>query len=140
MSVVIKEVLTKKDLKKWADFPNKLYKDNEYYTPFLLNDEVDLFTKEKNPAYEFCDTKLFLAYIDNKIVGRIGALVNHAYNKKWNKNAIRFTRFDFIDDYDVSSALFNEVVKWGNALGLTEVMAARSISSIRSWSISFIMA
>lgn len=122
MSVVIKEVLTKKDLKKWVDFPNKLYKDNKYYVPFLFNDEMDTFTKEKNPAYEFCDTKLFLAYKDKKIVGRIGALINHAYNKKWNKNAIRFTRFDFIDDYEVSSALFNEVVKWGKDQGFTEAM------------------
>lgn len=122
MSVIIKEVLTKKDLKKWVDFPNKLYKDNKYYVPFLFNDEMDTFTKDKNPAYEFCDTKLFLAYQNNKVVGRIGALINHAYNKKWNKNAIRFTRFDFIDDYEVSSALFNEVVKWGKEKGFTEAM------------------
>lgn len=122
MSVVIKEVLTRKDLKKWVDFPNKLYKGNKYYVPFLFNDEMDTFTKEKNPAYEFCDTKLFLAYKNNKIVGRIGALINHAYNKKWNKNAIRFTRFDFIDDYEVSSALFNEVVKWGKEKGYSEAM------------------
>lgn len=122
MSVEIKEVLTKKDLKKWVDFPNKLYKGNKYYVPFLFNDEMDTFTKEKNPAYEFCDTKLFLAYKDNKIVGRIGALINHAYNKKWDKNAIRFTRFDFIDDYEVSLALFNEVVKWGKESGFTEAM------------------
>ncbi len=122
MSVEIKEVLTKKDLKKWVDFPNKLYKENKYYVPFLFNDEMDTFTKEKNPAYEFCDTKLFLAYKDNEIVGRIGALINYAYNKKWNKNAIRFTRFDFIDDYEVSFALFNEVVKWGKESGFTEAM------------------
>lgn len=122
MSVEIKEVLTKKDLKKWVDFPNKLYKGNKYYVPFLFNDEMDTFTKEKNPAYEFCDTKLFLAYKDNEIVGRIGALINYAYNKKWNKNAIRFTRFDFIDDYEVSFALFNEVVKWGKESGFTEAM------------------
>ena len=122
MGVVIKEVLTKRDLKKWVDFPNKLYKENKYYVPFLFSDEMATFTKEQNPAHEFCETKLFLAYQNKKIVGRIGALINHAYNKKWNKNAIRFTRFDFIDDYEVSSALFNEVVKWGKERGLNEAM------------------
>ena len=76
----------------------------------LFNDEMDTFTKEKNPAYEFCDTKLFLAYKGDEIVGRIAGLINHAYNKKWEKNAIRFTRFDFIDDYGVSKALFDKVV------------------------------
>ena len=122
MSVVVKEVLTKKDLKKWVLFPNKLYKNNKYYVPFLFNDEMDTFTKQKNPAYEFSDTKLFIAYKDNKIVGRIAGLINHAYNKKWNKKAIRFTRFDFIDDYEVSTALFNEVIKWGKENSLNEVM------------------
>lgn len=122
MSIIIKEVVGKKDLKKWVDFPNKLYKKVPAYVPFLFNDEMDTFTKAKNPAYDFCETKLFLAYIDHKIVGRIGALINHAYNKKWNKNAMRFTRFDFIDDYEVSEALFNEVIKWAKENNLTEVM------------------
>jgi len=120
--IIIKEVTNKKLLKKWVDFPNKLYKGNEYYVPFLRVDELSTFNKEENPAYDFCDTKLFLAYKDNKLVGRIGGLINHAYNKKWNKNAIRFTRFDFIDDYEVSQALFNEVVKWGKEKNLSSIM------------------
>ena len=122
MSVVIKEVVTKKDLKKWVDFPNKMYRKIPQFVPFLFPDEIDTFTKEKNPAYEFCETKLFAAYKGGKMVGRIAALINHAANKKWGTNAIRFTRFDFIDDYEVSEALFNEVVKWGNERGLTSAM------------------
>ncbi len=122
MGIKIKEVTAKKDLKKWIRFPNSLYKDNEYYVPFLMSDEMETFTPDKNPAYAFCETKLFLAYKDDKIVGRIAGLINHAYNKKWGKNAIRFTRFDFIDDYEVSEALFQKVVDWGKENGLTEIM------------------
>lgn len=122
MEIIIKEVSTKRDLKKWIEFPNKLYKDNEYYVPFLANDEAETFSRDKNPAYAFCETKLFLAYKGNEIVGRIAGLINHAYNKKWNKNAIRFTRFDFIDDYEVSKALLDKVVSWGKEKGLTEIM------------------
>ena len=128
MSVVIKEVTNNKLLKDWIEFPNKLYKDNKYYSPFLYNDEKDLFTRGKNPAYEFCDTKLFLAYKDNKIVGRIGGLINHAYNKKWDKNSIRFTRYDFIDDYEVSKALFDAVVSYGKEHGLTSIMGPISFT------------
>lgn len=122
MSVIIKEVTTRKELKKWVDFPNKLYKGNPNYVPFLFNDELDTFTENKNPAYEFCETRLFLAYKDDEIVGRIGGLINHAYNKKWNKNAIRYTRFDFIDDYEVSKALFDKVVEWGKERNHSEIM------------------
>lgn len=122
MSIQIKQVLNKRDLKKWVNFPNKLYKKVSAYVPFLFIDEMDTFTKKKNPAHEFCDTKLFLAYKDGKIAGRIAGLINHAANKKWGTNAIRFTRFDFIDDYEVSKALFDEVVKWGKEQGLTSAM------------------
>ena len=113
--IEIREVKTKKDLKKWADFPNKLFKDDPNYVPFLLSDEINTFSRDKNPAHSYCDTKLFLAYRDNKIVGRICGLINHSYNKKWNQSAIRFTRFDFIDDYEVSSALFDKVVQWSKS-------------------------
>ena len=122
MSVNIVEVTNKKLLKKWVEFPNKLYKNNNYYVPFLSIDEIDTFTEGKNPAYDFCETKLFLAYKNNKIVGRIGGLINHAYNEKWGKNRIRFTRFDFIDDFEVSSSLFNTVVSWGKERGHVEIM------------------
>ena len=121
MSVEIKEVLTKKDLKKWVDFPNKMYKKVDAYVPFMFNDEMDTFTKEKNPAYEFCETKLFLAYRGKEIVGRIAGLINHAANKKWKTNSIRYTRFDFIDDFEVSSALFNKVVEWGKERGFDKI-------------------
>ena len=122
MSITVKEVLNKKQLKQWVRFPTKLYKDNANFVPFLENDEIETFTKEKNPAYAFCETRLFLAYKNGEIVGRIAGLINHAYNKKWDRNAIRFTRFDFIDDYEVSKALFDAVVEWGKERGLSSVM------------------
>lgn len=122
MSITVKEVLNKKQLKQWVRFPTKLYKDNSNFVPFLENDEIETFTKEKNPAYAFCETRLFLAYKNGEIVGRIAGLINHAYNKKWDRNAIRFTRFDFIDDYEVSKALFDAVVEWGKEGGFSSIM------------------
>ena len=122
MSIEIKEVLNKKDLKTWVRFPSKLYKGNEYFVPFLENDEIDTFSVEKNPSYAFCETKLFLAYKDGEVVGRIAGLINHAYNKKWGKNAIRYTRFDFIDDYEVSEKLLDAVVAWGRERSFDEIM------------------
>ncbi|MBQ6815875.1 MAG: N-acetyltransferase [Clostridia bacterium] len=122
MGIELKEVLTKKDLWAWVRFPNKLYKDNEFFVPFLENDEFETFSQNKNPAYAYCETRLFLAYKDGEVAGRIAGLINNAYNQKWNKNAIRFTRFDFIDDYEVSKALFDAVVNWGKQKNYTEIM------------------
>ena len=130
--IKIVEVMTKKDLWKWIRFPNELYKDNQFFVPFLENDEYECFlgSIEKNPAYEFCETKLFLAYKEEKLVGRIAGLINHAYNEKWNKNALRFTRFDFVDDYDVSAALFESVVAWGKERSYTEIMGPLGFTDV----------
>ena len=130
MGVEIREVLTKKELWSWVRFPNKLYKDNEYFVPFLERDEFETFSADKNPAYAFCETKLFLAYKEGKIAGRIAGLINYAYNSKWDKNAIRFTRFDFIDDYEVSQALFDAVVTWGKEKNYTEIMGPIGFTDI----------
>ena len=130
MYIEIKEVLTKKDLWKWVRFPNQLYKNSEFFVPFLEDDEFNTFSKDKNPAYDFCETKLFLAYKDKKIVGRIAGLINYAYNEKWNKNAIRFTRFDFIDDFEVSKSLFDAVVSWGREKSHSEIMGPIGFTDI----------
>ena len=130
MYIEIKEVLTKKDLWKWVRFPNQLYKNSEFFVPFLEDDEFNTFSKDKNPAYDFCETKLFLAYKDKKIVGRIAGLINHAYNEKWNKNASRFTRFDFIDDFEVSKSLFDAVVSWGREKSHSEIMGPIGFTDI----------
>ena len=122
MSVVVKEVITNAEKKKWVDFPNKLYKKVENYVPFMFNDEMDTFNPKINPAFEFCEARMFLAYKDKKIVGRIAGVINHAANKKWNTNYIRYTRFDFIDDFEVSSALLNAVIEWGKERGYTGII------------------
>ena len=81
MSIVIKEISTALELSKWVEFPNMLYENNPSYVPFLKVDEMATFTKKKNPASEFCDTKIFAAYRDGRMVGRIAGIINHAYNK-----------------------------------------------------------
>ncbi len=117
--VTIKQVTTKKELKQFIRFINELYKDCENYCPVLENDEKSIFTD--NPALEFSEFANFLAYRDGKIVGRICALVNNNANEFWNVKKVRFGWFDFIDDYEVSSALLDAAVEWGKAKGMTHL-------------------
>ena len=120
--ITVKEVKTRRDLKKFIDCPVKLYKDNPYFCPTLAIDEMMNLDPKKNPAYEYCETRLFLAYRDGEIVGRIGGLINHAYNEKIGKKQIRFTRFDVIDDIEVTKALFDEVIKWAKSRDIHEMI------------------
>lgn len=112
MPIIIKEVTTPKELKKFIMFPYSLYKGNPYWIPPMLLDEKKVLNKDKNPAYEFCDVKLWLAYKDGEIVGRIGGIINRHYIEAWKNNYARFGFVDFIDDEKVSEALFSTAEKW----------------------------
>src|SRR5665647_3247851 len=87
----------------------------------MVFDEMNTLSPSKNPAFEYCDAKLWLAYRGNEIVGRIAGIINHKFIEIWGKNSIRFGWIDFIDDEEVSSALLNEVVRWGKENGLDEI-------------------
>ncbi len=115
----IQEVKNNNQLKIFVKFANKLYKNNKYYVPDLIQDEMNTLRKDKNPAYEFCDSVFFLAYDDNKVVGRIGVLINNRSNEKWNQNNARFTHFDFIDDTNVSKLLMKTAETWAKDKGYT---------------------
>jgi hypothetical protein len=110
--ITIKEVTTPKELNNFIKFPYSLYKGNPYWVPPMLLDEKKVLNKKKNPAYEFCDVKLWLAYMDGEIAGRIAGIINRRYIEAWKNNYARFSYLDFIDDTNVSEALFGAVEKW----------------------------
>ncbi|MBQ5826735.1 MAG: N-acetyltransferase [Bacteroidaceae bacterium] len=121
MSVVIKKVSTKSDLKKFIRFNYEFYKDNPYSVPDLYSDMVDTLSRDKNAAFEFCEADYFLAYRDGKIVGRVAAIINYRANETWQKKTVRFGWIDFVDDAEVSDALIDTVKAWGRERGMQEI-------------------
>jgi len=111
MTISIREVKTKSDIKQFVNFQFELYKDNEFWVPPLKNAEIKSLTKE-NPATDFCDSKFFLAFKDGKCAGRIGAIINKSYNEKVKQKFGRINRIEFIDDYEVSEKLINTSIDW----------------------------
>ena len=106
--LTVREVTTKRDMRKFVNFPLKLYKKCEQFTPPIYSDEMKLLGG--NPAYrDVADSILFIAERDGKIVGRIQGIIQHVHNDIHNEKRIRFSRFDSIDDFEVSRALFAAV-------------------------------
>ena len=122
MSVEIKEVTTRRQLKTFVNFPEKLYKDNPYYVPPLEFDQMDTLDQKKGAAQEFCDSKLYLAYKDGELAGRVAAIVNYKANEQWNHKEVRFGWIDFIDDREVSRALMDKVEEFGRAHGMESIV------------------
>jgi len=121
MSVTIKEVKTNNELKKFIRFPFEIYKDNKFWVPPLIFDEIKTLRKDKNPAFDFCDTKYWLVYKDGKIAGRIAGIINHKFNEKFNQKSARFGWLDFIDDVEVSKNLFETVETWAQNNGMQSI-------------------
>ena len=121
-SIQIKRVETKKDLKRFIEFHYDLYKGNPYDVPNLYSDEVNTLSKDKNAAFDFCEAEYFLALKEGKIVGRVAAIINHKANEKWKKKDVRFGWIDFIDDIEVSRALFEAVEEYGRKKGMDDIV------------------
>lgn len=126
----IVEVKTKKQLKEFIAFPLKLYKGNDKFVPLLNGDEINQLTPKGNAAFEFCETRYWLAYLDGKVVGRLGAIWHKRFNELHNAKQIRFTRLDVIDNFDVTKALFDHAIAWAKEIGMNEIVGPLGFSDL----------
>lgn len=119
--VEIREVCSKAELRQFVDYPNQLYRDVPQFVPAFYGDDLADWDKSKNPAFEYCEARNFLAWRDGEIVGRIGAILSRKANETWGTNRMRFSQVDFIDDAEVSAALFQAVENWAREKGCSQV-------------------
>ena len=119
--IEIRPVKNQKQLQQFVQFYYDLYRGNDCAVPFLYFDEMGTLRSDKNPSFECCESAYFLAYRDEKIVGRVAAIINHRANERWNCHQVRFGWFDFIDDFEVSTALLKAVEDWGRERGMSEI-------------------
>lgn len=127
--ITIRQVLTKKDRKEFVKFPLKLYKNNPYFVPPIYMDELNVFT-DKNAYLKTCDHVFFLAEKDGKTVGRIQGIIQKTHNELTGEKRIRFTRFDCIDDKEVSKALFEALEDYALKNGLDIVCGPLGYSDL----------
>lgn len=119
MEPEIYEVRTRRELRQFVAFPYALYRDNPYWVPPPRGEELNSLRTETNPAFEFCESRYWLARIGGRIVGRIAGIINHRFNQKWHARAARFGWFDFIDDPDIAKTLLITVENWASERGMT---------------------
>lgn len=122
MSVEIKKVETKRDLKAFIEFHYDLYEGNKYDVPNLYSDEMNTLSRDRNAAFDFCEAEYYLAYKNGKVAGRVAAIINNRANERWGRKTVRFGWIDFIDDREVSAALFNAVEEYGRSKGMKEMV------------------
>lgn len=123
MSVEIRQIpLEKKELKKFVKFGIDLYSDSSCYVPPLIFDEVETLLPGKNPAFDYCEASAFMAYRGGVPVGRIAVIINNVVNERSGRKEARFGFVDFIDDAEVSQALFDAAENWARGRGMAEMI------------------
>ena len=108
MAIEIREVTTRRDLKRFVMFPFELYKGNTYWIPPLIKSDMDALRRDKNPVFEYSDAKYWIAYKDGEIAGRIAGMINHKFVEKWKSKFAGFGWFEVIDDAEVSKIIQKE--------------------------------
>ncbi|MCD0474907.1 GTP cyclohydrolase [Flavobacterium sp. EDS] len=128
--ITIQEAKTKKELTEFIKFPFSLYKDNKYWVPPIIADELETFDKTKNPAFENAEATFYVALRNNKIVGRLAAIINWDEVNGQQKKKVRFGWFDVIDDIEVTKALLEKVYELGRKNKLEYIEGPMGFSNL----------
>lgn len=128
--IVIKEAKTKAEYLAFVKFPYSLYKENPNWVPPLINDEIETIDPDLNPVYQNANASFFLAYQDEKIVGRIAAIVNWIEVKEIKKSKVRFGWFDVIDNIKVTKLLIDCVINFGKEHNLETIEGPLGFSNL----------
>ncbi len=130
MAVKIIEVTDNKHFKDFVNVQFEIYKDNNFWVPPIKKDEIKAIQSIYNPAFRFCKAKFWVAYKDDKCVGRIGAIINKQYNEKTGEKAGRFTRLEFFDDEEVVKNLLQTAEQWLKSEGMTKVLGPLGFTNL----------
>ena len=120
-NIEIRPVTTRRELQQFVQFYYDLYRGNDHAVPYLYSEEMSVLREDRNPSFECCEAQYFMAFKDDKMVGRVAAIINSRANKRWDRKQVRFSWFDFVDDQEVSAALLKAVEDWGRSKGMTEI-------------------
>jgi hypothetical protein len=126
--LLIKEVSTRREKRKFIYLPLKVHKNNPNWLPPIYLDEWELFDEKKNKSYQFADTVLYLAYQDKKVVGRIMGIINRRYNTIHNEKHGRFCFLECYENQDVVHALLSKVESWARGKGMMKLVGPLAFS------------
>jgi hypothetical protein len=127
-AIVIKEVLSRKELRQFIQLPSRVHKDEPGWLPPIYMDDRLLFDKKRNKSFKYADALLLLAYRDNKPVGRVMGIINKRYNSINNEEHGRFCFMECFNDREVFHSLISRIEEWVSANGMTKIVGPLGFS------------
>ena len=108
---------SKKDLQRFFDVADRIYRGDPNWVPPLRDDVAKVFA-DKNPFFEHAEMDLFVARRDGQDAGRIAAILDRHHNEFHGEKTAFFGFFECADDREVSDALFETAAKWARERGM----------------------
>lgn len=128
MSLEIKEVRNKDDLRTFIYLPAAIHAEHKNWLPPLYMDEWKLFSAERNSQFQHNDTILLLAFENKRPVGRIMGIIPHHYNKKHHLNGARFAFMECFQDRKIFDLLIKHVENWALKHECTDLVGPMGFS------------
>lgn len=130
MSVYVHPIYSRDQREQYVKFGIDLYRNNDYYVPPLVRDDMATLDPDINPSFDFCEAQSFMAFRNGEPVGTITAIINKSANEKTGRKDLRFGFVEFIDDKEVVDALFDAAEKWGRERGMTRMVGPMGFSDM----------
>lgn len=121
---------TRSELLPFVKFQIRHYRNNPYFVPPLVIDDINTLRPDKNPSFDYCEAAYFMAFEDGIPVGRIAGIINRQVNERHSDKAVRFGFVEFIDDIRVSQALVDAVEKWGRDKGMEYIVGPMGFTDL----------
>ncbi|MBQ7738479.1 MAG: hypothetical protein IJT59_02340 [Desulfovibrionaceae bacterium] len=112
MAVHILPVASGLDFNRFLDFPYQLYRHDSSWVPPIKSDDRALLSSSDHPFWQTAERKLFLALRSGQVVGRIAAIIDHAYNQYVGERCGAFGFFECLDDSLAAKMLLNAAYDW----------------------------
>lgn len=129
MSVEIKEVRTRKELREFIYLPSKIHRDHANWVPPLYSNEWRYFNPKKNRAFSHSQAVLLMARRNGEPVGRIIGIISHRSNEHWGEKNARFSHWECWNDQEVSHRLLTAVEEWATAEGMDKIIGPYGFSN-----------
>lgn len=129
----IKEAVDKAGINDFIKVPFNLYRHDKYWVPQLISESRKFFNREINPFFLHSEAKFFVAYQDNKPVGRIAGIINNRHNQVHEEKIGFFGFFECPNDVGLAEELYNTAASYLKIAGLTAMRGPANYSSNDDW-------
>ncbi len=116
MALEITPVSGRGDLREFVELPFRLHAGTAWIPPLKL-ERYAYLNRKLNPYFKHGEAELFLARRDGRVVGRISAQVDRAFNAYHDNRWGMFGFLDFEDDQELLDALLDAAASWLRARG-----------------------